>query len=67
MKHKIIYRIYEVSPDGLLKQPQSDGYGRSYDKYHDSDTFEKAAKQIEDEDDYSELTILPFITRDWSR
>ena len=59
-KHKIVYKVYEISEDGLLKEPTEYYYeSRStiFDRY---DSQEEALKAIDEKGQWQEFIILPI-------
>jgi hypothetical protein len=53
------YEIYELSPDGLLKVPMCNIYGKNSKAFCSSETIEDAEQQIIDSDDeYTDYVIL---------
>lgn len=63
MSYKVKYKIYEVSPDGLLKEPEfNEGYGYT-SSFYSYDTEEEAiAAIIEKRAEYRGFIVLKEIT-----
>jgi hypothetical protein len=59
-KFEIKYKIYEISEDGLLKDPKEDYYGRRVIAYDTYDTMDDAIKELEKDDhSFGDYVILP--------
>lgn len=57
-KFMLKYRIFKISPDGLLKCPELNEYGESY--WNDSNSIEEAHKVVEKKQVCGEFLILPI-------
>jgi len=62
VKYKFTYKIYEISHDGLLKEPRGEEYGRNIIIFDEYDTEEEALKAIEKEQGYETFIILKAIS-----
>jgi spore coat polysaccharide biosynthesis predicted glycosyltransferase SpsG len=62
VKYKFVYKIYEVSQDGLLKEPRGEEYGRNIIIFDEYDTEEDALKAIEKEQGYETFIILKAVS-----
>lgn len=64
-KHKIAYKIYKVSDDGLLKEPTEDYYGNKSTIFDEYETQEGALNAINNKGKWGTFIILPIAINDY--